>query len=309
MLTRNTFEGPWAGLPVAWDDSLTFDESAYRASVARCCEAGIPGVYSGGTTGEFYAMELDEFEAVARATVEECHAHDTPAMVGCTSTSTQGTARRAKLAADMGADAIQVALPFWLELQDVEVVPFFREVSAAGDHLPLSVYETLRAKKALSLELHRTVKEALPNYLMVKANAGTVGCTPEGCRALAEFVNVFVSETQWADLGPCGARGCCSAMVYWNPRITLALWEMLVNQRWETLNDALGPVLELHQYLGDHFEPKGFTDTAYDHMCGVATGFLPMSVRSRGPYRSATEADVAEFRAWCREHYAEMLEL
>ena len=52
-LTRDTFTGPWAGLPVAWTDDDRFDEVTYRADVARCCQAGIPGVYTGGTTGEF----------------------------------------------------------------------------------------------------------------------------------------------------------------------------------------------------------------------------------------------------------------
>jgi len=309
MLTRDTFVGPWAGLPVAWDDSDEFDEHAYRCAVARCCEAGVPGVYSGGTTGEFYAIELDEFKAVARATVAECHAHGIPAMVGCTATSTRGAALRAAYAAAIGADAVQVALPFWMEVPDSQVVPLMHEVSDAADGLALSIYETLRAKKALSLDVHQAIKEAVPTYLMVKANAGTLGATPEGCRALSEFVNVFASETKWSELGRSGVCGCCSAMVYWNPRLTLALWDMLHAKDWAGLDNALRPVIALHEFLGEHFEPKGFTDTAYDRMCGVATGFLSMSVRSRGPYRGATDSDVAEFRSWCRAHFPEMLEL
>ena len=79
MLTRETFTGPWAGLPVAWTDDDRFDEITYRGDVTRCCRAGVPGVYSGGTTGEFYAMEFDEFQEIARATVEACHACGTPA--------------------------------------------------------------------------------------------------------------------------------------------------------------------------------------------------------------------------------------
>lgn len=309
MLTRETFVGPWAGLPVAWDKFLDFDENAYREAVSLCCEAGIPGVYTGGTTGEFYALELEEFKAVARATIEECHAHGKPAMIGCTATSTRGASLRAMLAADMGADALQLALPFWMEVADAAVVPFFHEVSAAGDNLPLSIYETLRSKKALSLEMHQAIKETLPNYTMVKANAGTVGCTPEGCRALSEFVNVFVSEHQWAELGPCGACGSCSAMVYWNPRIILRLWDLLRAAQWESVNEALKPILELFQFLIEHFGAKGFTDTAYDRMGGRMAGFLPVSLRSCGPYRGATQQDLEELRAWCLSHYPEMLEL
>ena len=157
--------------------------------------------------------------------------------------------------------------------------------------------------------LHRAIHKALPNCLMVKATAGSVGATPEGCAALSEFLNVFVSEIIWGELGPCGARGCCSAMVYWNPRITLGLWELLRGKRWDDLNTALEPVRALHRFLAEHFGPLGFTDTAYDHLCGGATGFLPMPLRSQGPYRSATQADVATLRAWCKKHFPELLEL
>ena len=71
MLTRETFVGPWAGLPVAWSDQDEFDEQTYRADIARCCEAGVSGIYTNGTTGEFYAMEFDEFKAVTRAAIGE----------------------------------------------------------------------------------------------------------------------------------------------------------------------------------------------------------------------------------------------
>lgn len=308
-LTRANLVGPWAGLPLPWTEHDEIDEQRYRADVARCCAAGMPGVYSGGTTGEFYAMDFEEFKVVAEATVSECRAQNVPAMVGCTSTYTRGACRRAAHAAEIGADAIQVALPCWMAVADDQIVPFFRQVAAAADGLVLSVYETLRTKKALTVDQHREIKDAVPSYLMVKANDGTVGVTPEGCAALSEFVNVFVGETAWPELGPHGAIGCCSACVYWNPRETLGLWELLRTRRWDALRDAAGPLTALHGFLGQHFAPRGFTDTAYDHLGGTAFGFLECGLRSRGPYVSATDRDVAELRGWCREHYPQMLVL
>ena len=141
---QNIFHGPWAGLPVAWSKDDAFDEATYRGDVRRCADAGMPGVYTGGTTGEFYAMEFDEFQAVARATVEECHAGGALAMIGCTSTYTRGACRRAEYAAAIGADAIQIALPFWLEIGDAQIVLFVRELSQASGGLPLSMYDTGR---------------------------------------------------------------------------------------------------------------------------------------------------------------------
>ncbi len=309
MLTRETLTGPWAGLPVAWTDDDRFDEATYRADVAHCCELGMPGVYTGGTTGEFYAMEFDEFKAVARATVEECHAHGKPAMIGCTATYNLGAARRAAFAAEVGADAIQVAVPFWMEIGDAQIVPFFKEVASAAGGLPLSIYETMRAKKALTLDQHRAVKDAVPSYLMVKSNENTVGCSPEGCRALSEFVNVFVSEDLYGELGRAGAKGGCSSVVYWSPQVILPLWRQVEQGNWEAVDATCQKVAKLFQFLfsEEGFGSRGFTDTALDRLGGVAGGILKCSLRARGPYPHAVPADIETLRRWCSEHLPDLL--
>ena len=115
MLGRSELRGPWAGLPVAWKEDWSFDEEVYRANVERTCKAGVPGIYTGGTTGEFYAMEFDEFQQITRATVEECKRWHTPVMIGVTSTYTLGAQRRAAYAEGLGADAVQLAMPYWME--------------------------------------------------------------------------------------------------------------------------------------------------------------------------------------------------
>ena len=309
MLTRENLVGPWAGLPVAWTDDDKFDEATYRADLERLCDVGVPGIYTAGTTGEFYAMEFDEWQAISRATVEECKARKMPVILGCTSTYTLGVARRAAYAAELGADGIQVALPFWMEIEDAQVVPFFKEVSDACEGLALSIYETLRTKKALTVEQHRAIKEAVPNYLMVKANDDTVGKTPEGCQALSEFVNVFVGENAWAELCPKGAIGCCSSIVYWNPRVILGLWEQVEKKNWPAVRQTCGKLKAVLECLFKEVSPKGFTDTAYDRLGGVSSGFLKTSLRSRGPYPSATKEDVQALRRIYKAHFPEMLEL
>ncbi len=301
------FSGPWAGLPVAWTDDDRFDESTYRGDVKRCCLAGIPGVYTGGTTGEFYAMELDEFREVARATIEECHAHNTPAMIGCSATYTLGAVRRARIARELGADAIQIALPYWMEVPDTEIVPFFESVAIAANDLPLSIYETTRSKRTLTLDQHRAIKDAVPSYEMVKANVGTIGATPEGCAALSELVSVFVGEARWAELGRVGAAGSCSAMVYWNPKFILDLWSHVENQNWTEVDAVHVRIVSLHKFLFQQFGYREFTDTAYDRLGGIALGILQTSLRSRGPYPSVTTEDVKTLRAWCQAHFPEMI--
>jgi dihydrodipicolinate synthase/N-acetylneuraminate lyase len=308
-LTQEGLVGPWAALPVAWAADDAFDEATYRADVARCCAAGVPGILAGATTGEFYALEFDEFRAVVRATVQECRAHAKPAMIGCTATHTRGVTRRVEAAVKLGASAIMVALPFWLEVGDEGVVPFFKEVSAAATGLPIVYEETLRAKKLLTVRQHQEIKDAVPSYAAVQAAADTVGTTPAGCQTLARFVNVLVHEELWSALGPKGAVGSCSALVCWNPRVFLGLWRSLQNNDWVALGIARGRIRSLLKYLELEFGTKGFTETAYVRMGARVTGFLQTSLRNRAPYRSATEADVELLRQWCARGYPELLEL
>ncbi len=309
MLNRQSLIGPWAGIPIAWTEDDEFDEATYRNDLQQLCQVGVRGVYTGGSTGEFYALDENEFRRISHITVEVCHAFDIPVMIGCTSTSTRGTCRNASYAADIGADAIQLALPFWLEVQDSEIVPFFLSVSRAASYLPLSIYETNRAKKCLTIRQHREVHEAVPSYCMVKSTNGTVGCTKEGCESLSSFVNVFVSEKSWSVLGPFGAVGSCSAMVYWNPHIVETAWNYLHSQDWTALESICQQFIELHEFLFREFGLRGFTDSAYDRMVSRATGFLATSLRCRAPYVSPAEIDVRAVRHWLENYYPEMLEL
>jgi len=309
MLTREQFVGPWAGLPIAWSDDGGLDEPTYRGDVARCCAAGMPGVYTGGTTGEFYALEFEEFCAVADATIAECHNAGAPAMIGCTAPWTAGVIRRARYAADAGADAIQVALPFWLEVPDDRVVPFFAEVSAAVPGMPMTIYETLRAKKAISVELHRQIHEAVPAVIGVKANDGTPGKTPEGCAAISQWYNVFVGEPSLSQLGPCGAVGTCSSLVYQNPRLVLRAYELLRERRWNELRRWTG---RFGRMIREGLAPAfaaGLMDSALDRILGRSAGFLRTSLHCRAPYPSATPELLEAFRAWLRANDPEFLEL
>ena len=309
MLTKEQFVGPWAGVPIAWTEADTFDEKTYREDIARCCEAGVPGVYTGGTTGEFYALEFEEFRAVTDTTIAECHDAGKPAMIGCTATFTGGVIRRARYAQERGADAIQVALPFWLEVPDQEVVRFFEEISAAVDGMPITIYETLRAKKAISLEQHREVHEAVPAVIGVKSNEGTLGRTPEGCAEISKLYHVFVGEGAISELGPHGAIGTCSSLVYQNPRIVLHAYRLLFAEEWEELGEWTG---RFDRLIREGLQPvfaAGCVDSAIDRLLGLSAGFLRTSLRCRAPYPAATPELLAGFRAWLKSDLPEFLEL
>ena len=103
--------------------------------------------------------------------------------------------------------------------------------------------------------------------------------------------------------------GSASSLVYMNPRVLLAMFELVQQKKWDELQPWTDKVDRLFNEGLAPFEEKAFTDTAHDHLMGVTSGFLSMSVRSRGPYTSATEEDVDQLRAWMKANTPELLEL
>ncbi|NQU09579.1 dihydrodipicolinate synthase family protein [bacterium] len=309
MLTKSQLIGPWAGLPVAWTADGSFDERTYRGDVARCCAAGVPGVYTGGTTGEFYAQDFDEFQRIARATIRECRQGQTPVMIGCTSTHTLGVIRRARFARDHGADAIQVALPFWMEVPDRAVVPFFQEVSRAVPKMPMTIYETTRAKKTLTLAQFRRVHREIPAVIGVKSNVNTLGHTRSGCRALSRWFQVFAGENQWYRLGRDGVIGSYSSFVYQNPRIMLAVFDLRRHQQWRELKRWMDRYDRVINEGLREVSRAGCEDSAVDRMLGLSAGFLKTSLRCRGPYPSVTSRQLRNFQRWLKKNDPELLEL
>ena len=82
-------------------------------------------------------------------------------------------------------------------------------------------------------------------------------------------------------------------------------FDLVQQKKW----DALQPWTEKVDRLFNRDVATGFMDSAEDRMVGVATGFLTMSLRSRGPYTSATEQDLRQLRTWMQANTPEFLEL
>ncbi|MBI3991444.1 MAG: dihydrodipicolinate synthase family protein, partial [Candidatus Omnitrophica bacterium] len=168
MLTQDNLIGMWAGLPVAWNDNDTLDEAAYREDVVRCCKAKVHGLYTGGTTGEFYAMDFEEFKTITDITIDEAKKGGISTQIGCSDTYTRGVIRKVTYAAKKQADGIQVTLPFWLALRDDEVIQFFKDIASAVPGMPIIHYNTLRAKRILDVKMYQRIKDEVPELIGVK---------------------------------------------------------------------------------------------------------------------------------------------
>ncbi len=306
-LDFDRLHGVWAGLPVAWDDRMELDEEACRADVETLCRAGVQGVYTGGTTGEFYAQDEDTFARLVDLTAETAHEHDTPMQAGCTALSTRLVIRRIDIAREAGADGIQVALPFWLALSDDEVVAFFRDVAVAAGETPLILYRTERSKRLIDVDLFCRIKEIAPNLIGCKYTGADLDTLARLCEALPD-VSVFASEHLLADAMRRGARGNYSSWVYLNPGPMLAYYEACRQGRWA---EAEAFQADLKRFYGEGIRflvDKGVCDTGIDRVFATVRGVLRCGLRCQPPYACASPEDVETLRAWMEQHTPDLLE-
>jgi dihydrodipicolinate synthase/N-acetylneuraminate lyase len=304
-LTRRTLRGVWSALILPWTDHDRLDARRFVREVRAYGGTGVNGVYTGGTTGEFYAQDDATYAKVAEIACREAHAVGLPVQIGVTALSTRTVIERIDVARKFGADAVQVALPFWLELKDDEVRRFVHEIAAAGGGTPIVLYVTGRSKRTLSTALLGRLVREVPALIGTKDTTLDVPALKKVLRAAPDLA-VFGGEDFYTKVPAGGKGGYCSITGFNAPKV-VELYTLCAAGR---LREAKPLADAMHRYLYEALVPMvkkpGLWDSAIDRIQRVAGGGV-VGLRCQSPYRSGTEADVKRVIAWCRKHTPELL--
>jgi len=101
-------------------------------------ENGADGLVPCGTTGEFASLSDEEYETVVSTSVEA--ANGAPVLPGAAATSVAGTLERIDVAADCGADAALIVLPYFHGANDPAGNERFLRAVLADTSLPIILY-------------------------------------------------------------------------------------------------------------------------------------------------------------------------
>lgn len=305
-LTRRTLKGVWAALIVPWTDRDEVDARRLVKEVRGYAGTGVSGVYTGGTTGEFYAQDDATFAKITEVVCAEAHAIGLPVQIGATALSTRTTIQRIRVAKRVGADALQLALPFWLELKDDEVKRYVAEVTAAAGKTPVILYLTGRSKRKIAPELLGELAAKHPTFIGTK----DTGVDVPGLQAIlkeAPDLAVFGGEDFFARI-PAGGRGGYCSITGFNARKVVELYDLCAAGR---LAEAKPLADAMHRYLYEALvnplvKEAGLWDSAVDRIQRVAGGGV-VGVRCQSPYRSGTEKHVKAVISWVRKNTPELL--
>lgn len=304
------WEGIWAGLPTMFNEDWSLDLGAMEANIQRMIKAEVQGIYLLGSTGEFYALEFDEFKQLADLLVKTAGGSGIPLGVNCGSPATRATLRKLEYIKKAGVSAGQLVIPYWMDMTERELMQFFKDVHATVPDLPIMHYNIPRAKRFLLGPDYMTVREVLPNLAAVKFTfvGSHFGDLQEAVR-LNPGLKFLIAEDLLVSGMQIGAHGSCSSIVYTNSETFLKMYRLAKDHKWDEAVKMQSRISAffagIDAMLGKLGE--GNIDPVGDKGLGLAAGGIVGHPRTRAPYIGWSEGSVLAVRAWLKKDFPEFL--
>lgn len=306
MLTSQTLKGTWALVPTPWDDDDRLDEAALRHDVSYLSRCGVEGLYTTASSGEFFAIEFDEFRRLVDIVTGEAGPSGCGLQVCCAWTDTRGALKRVAYAAQRGVHAVQVILPYYIRLTLAEAIAFLADVARVAGDVPLVHYNTSHAKLTFEADDYRRVKERVPSLIGTKLVRGEPLWFAAMCHAVPELSHFTAEYTLAADVNG-GARGTYSWLAVTNPRLAIHWFAACRDGDWPEAMRLQGLVNRFKIEVKSTY--RGASDAAVNKADAMVNPNIRCGLRVRGPYASCTADDVEHARAWAARHFPELLAL
>lgn len=304
-LTRANLRGTWGTLllPIRADDSI--DYAALEEEIAFMIEAGVAGIYSNGSAGEFYTQSHAEFLEVNTRLARACQAAGRPFQIGACHPFPQETLERIRSTKHLEPDAYQVILPDWFVIRGGEVDAFLEKIIQEAAPAGVVLYNPPHAKRRLTVQEIGRLAAKFPSLLGIKV-AGGDDAWYHTMRENFGDLSVFIPGHFLATGLASGAHGTYSNVACIHPRAAVN-WNRLA------LSDP-GPAMEIQEeilsFLARHVTPyllNGYINAAADKLLAAIGGWSKVGTRLRWPYHWVEEKEACRLRETAQAELARFL--
>src|SRR5437762_188512 len=161
-----------------------------RETLDRLLAAGVHALFVLGTTGEFYALDETEKQAVVAEAVAFANKR-VPVIAGTGAETTREAVRLTKMAEREGADAVAVITPYFISPSQQELADHFRRV-AESTRLPVMLYSNPAMTAGVKPDVGTVARLAeVPNIVGMKDSSGDLTTLIEFIRAVPPGFGVF----------------------------------------------------------------------------------------------------------------------
>ena len=305
-LSASEIAGNWATvlLPVNADDSI--DWGRLETQIGTLIEARVSGIYTNGTTAEFWSQTEAEFERLSELVAGCCERARMPFQIGACHVSPQLTLARIQRARGFNPGAIQVTLPDWWKPDDDEIIAALRRFTETAAPVGLILYNPPHAKRVLSPKDFGRIKKIVPGIVGVKVAGGDEKWY-QSMRDEMAGLSVFVPGHHLATGLKLGAHGSYSNVACLHPQGAQA-W-------FERMRGAPEEALDLERRVQDFMtrrvvpfrDTQGFSNVALDKLLAAIGDWSDTGTRVRWPYRSIPQAEADRLRPIALETLPELL--
>lgn len=283
-------EGILAAVPTPFTaDGESIDFENVKKQVERYVDAGLHGIVTTGTTGEFTTLTEEEFKAIIKAYVDAAAGRIT-VVAGVGSNSTKQAVTLVKYAEEVGADAVMVVPPFYDPLSFKALYRFYEDVCGAIT-IPLMYYNL---PGATGVNLTAAQLRELSKIKGFDFMKDTSGNAKELADLLTNPIDGFTAFNGWDTLTffamSHGAKACVWGVASVVPKECVELWNAFNKEK------DLEKARQLWKYL---WEVSDFLE-GVNYSAGIKKGHELIGY-SAGPVRLPTlpleQEDVEKFTA------------
>lgn len=305
-LAAHEIHGNWATLllPLNADDSI--DYALLGAEIDAFIAAGVNGIYSNGSAGEFYTQTEDEFDRVNALLAEKCERAQMPFQIGVCHMSPQISRERLRRSKALQPSAVQVILPDWFVPSWPEIKDFLAVMIAEAAPIPLILYNPPHSKRRLTPSEWLEISSNFRGVAGIKVPGGD-DAWYAAMAPVMQRMSVFIPGHQLASGLSRGAHGAYSNVaclspagaqrwydLCWRDPAAGIAWEKKIQTFWLA---HVAPLITVH----------GLPNMAADKAAAVAGGWLPgLNQRLRWPYRSATSEMIQSIAVAARAEAPEL---
>jgi 4-hydroxy-tetrahydrodipicolinate synthase len=220
------------------------DRALFRDFVEWQIAEGSTGLVPCGTTGETATLDRDEHREVVSTTVQAAKGR-VPVIAGCGSYSTAAAIGLVKTAADVGADAVLVVVPYYNKPSQAGLIAHFTAIADASP-LPIVVYNVpSRTVADISVEALAEVVKHERIVAIKDATGNLARVTAQRLACGEDFVQLSGNDDMALGFNAMGGTGCISVTANVAPKLCAEFQAATLDGRWDdalTLQDRLYPL-------------------------------------------------------------------
>jgi 4-hydroxy-tetrahydrodipicolinate synthase len=220
------FEGIWTPIVTPLNADFSINEAALAEVVEYLIAGGVNGIISAGTTGEYYAQTFEERARLAKITKEMIGGR-VPLVVGTGALRTEDSIEFAKMAKDVGAEAILVATPPYSVPTGREIALHALAIDRAVD-MPVMLYNY---PGRMGVNMDEETLDRLgrsPNFCGIKESSGDINRLHLIAREYPHLGLLCGMDDQALEFFAWGAKGWVCAGSNFAPEAHVALYRACV---------------------------------------------------------------------------------